>query len=86
MAEDFSNYGQEVFLISENTKSLDYILRTIIINYYLLDYLFSYFAFNFLLRKTILQKQSSQFLKIIFFDFCNVSMFLQSAKQQLILI
>ena len=55
-AEDFSNYGQEVFksvsLKSENTR-----------------------------RKHILQKQSSQFLKIIYFDFCNFSMFLQRSRQ-----
>ena len=35
MAEDFSNYGQEVFIsvsvTPENTKSLDYILRNYLI-------------------------------------------------------
>ena len=35
MAEDFSNYGQEVFIsvsvTPENTKSLDYILRNYVI-------------------------------------------------------
>ena len=76
MAEDFSNYGQEVFIsvsvTPENTKSLDYLE---------LSSELSYFDINFLLRKHILQKQSSQFLKVIYFGFCNFSVFLQSSKQ-----
>ena len=76
MAEEFWNYGQEVFIsvsvTPENTNSLDYLG---------LSSELSYFDINFLLRKHILQKQSSQFLKVIYFGFCNFSMFLQSSKQ-----
>ena len=45
MAEDFSNYGQEVFIsvsvTTKNTKSLDYILRN-----YLILTLFSFSIFG----------------------------------------
>ena len=69
MAEDFSNYGQEVFIsvsvTPKYTKLLDYIPRNYLI----------------LILISFRQKQSSQFLKIIYFDFCNYFMFLQSSKQ-----
>ena len=62
MAEYFSNYGDEIFIsvsvTPENTTSLDYILRN-----YLILTLISF------LRKHIRQKQSSQILKVILFDF-----------------
>ena len=73
IAEDFSNYGHEIFIsvsvIPENITTLDYIL----LNYLILT-LISFCA-------SIFSKNSSQILKVILFDFCNFSMFLQSSKQ-----
>ena len=69
IAADISIYGQEVFIsvsiTPENSELLDFI---------------SYFDVNFLLCNHILQKQSSQFHKVILSDFCNFSMFLKSCK------
>ena len=68
-AEDFSNYGQEVFIsvsvTPENTKSLGYIF----LNYLILT--LSSFSASIFCKNRI---------SIIYFDFCNFSMFLQSSK------
>ena len=63
MAEDISNFGQElfisVFVTSKKTKSLGLYSSEL-----------SCFYIDFLLRKHILQKQSFQFYKVILFNFC----------------
>ena len=49
-------------------------------------YLYLFLSHLKILSQHILQKQSSQFLKIIYFDFCNFSVFARLQKIQLILI
>ena len=73
MAEDFSSYGQEVFIsvsvTPENTKSLDYILPN-----YLVLTLISYCASIFCKNRAL---NFSKFFILIFVIF----QFLQSSKQ-----
>ena len=73
MAEDFSSYGQEVFIsvsvTPENTKSLDYILPN-----YLVLTLISYCASIFCKNRVL---NFSKFFMLIFVIF----LFLQSSKQ-----
>ena len=73
MAEDFSSYGQEVFIsvsvTPENTKSLDYILPN-----YLVLTLISYCASIFCKNRVL---NFSKFCMLIFVIF----LFLQSSKQ-----
>ena len=73
MAEDFSSYGQEVFIsvsvTPENTKSLDYILPN-----YLVLTLISYCASIFCKNRVL---NFSKFFMLIFVIF----LFFQSSKQ-----
>ena len=73
MAEDFSSYGQEVFIsvsvTPENTKSLDYILPNCLV-LTLISYCASIFCKNRVLN-------FSKFFMLIFVIF----LFLQSSKQ-----
>ena len=73
IAEDFSNYGQEVFIsvsvTPENTKSLDYILRN-----YLILTLISFSASIFCKNRVL------NFSKL-FISIFVIFLFLQSSKQ-----
>ena len=74
MTEDLLNYGQKVYISdsvkTEHTKSLDYSH----LSYLVLTWIT--FCVSIFYRKS-----SSQFHKIIHFDFSNFSLFLQSSKR-----
>ena len=76
MAEDISNYGQEVFISVSvtlgNTRSLDYILW----NYFVLTLIS--FCVSIFCKKRV--------LKVVPFNFYNFSVFAKSQAIQLILI